>query len=835
MKKPEQTPTARPHSARTIQQELVAKKVGRDADPPRSNTPSVFSLWRGAVPGALWSGNQPSPPFGEPSPSPCPASNWPRPALTYLRPGTIWLACAAGFVRLAMGAEPLLPPMNGARGDFAPRRAGAEVGATVRISVTNEGLYRLTQPELTGVGMKSGDLVGSQIRLYCRTQEVAIIVSSNGLWTTNDYLLFFGTGFDGYYTSTNVYWLGTGGSGARMATRPAPPFAGVQPVTSSTWIAHYDKDRSFRDNYRPDDESLDHWFAGASQNGVVTNFPLTTTCVVTSQPAGLTALLHGYTSADTVNPDHLTRVSVNGTLVGSFDFDGQTTCTGTCSFAGSRLVSNNVVSFTQILASGVSVDRVLIEGFSITYSRLLMAEGGSLIFTGQVGTNNYRVENFSGNSGFWPLDVTTAGAPVLLSGYVVTNVTGGYAVQFGDAPANAGRYAVCHSNGLRNVAKVERVPFRGLSSTNRQADYIVICPYAFRSQAYRLLRYRYGQGLNVAVAPLADIYNEFSYGIADASAIKQFLGFAFHHWKSPVPQYVLLAGNGTYDPKRNLVGTDPGNSYAAPDIIPVHMGPSNERWTALDGWYVQVNGVDNVPDIALGRITATNEAAFKNVIDKIIAFEAVPPEDLIRSQILLVADKKDGSLDFKAACTNIHQTYLTGYGVISEYYDVYGSVPVTRQHVIDDLNSGVFMTSYFGHGAMDQWAGHPLETPSYILSANDVCALTNTDFPIMSMLTCFGGLFQSPTDVKSMVEAFLERPSHGASACIAATAESDEPHNEAFAAGFSRYLFTDKTFPPRIGDAFLAGCAKLWELDPSTQELLFLEVFGDPAMIVNPP
>jgi hypothetical protein len=39
---------------------------------------------------------------------------------------------------------------------------------------------------------------------------------------------------------------------------------------------------------------------------------------------------------------------------------------------------------------------------------------------------------------------------------------------------------------------------------------------------------------------------------------------------------------------------------------------------------------------------------------------------------------------------------------------------------------------------------------------------------------------------------------------------------------------------PRLGEAFLAGCANLWAHNPNTQELLFMQIFGDPALRINP-
>lgn len=733
-----------------------------------------------------------------------------------------------GLVLTAHASPPLLPPMNGAPADFAPRRAGAEVNATLRMAVTNEGLYTISQPMLIAAGLRSNDLIGAQIRLYCTTQEVGICVTSDGLWTSSDALFFFGQAFGNDYTDSNIYWLGVGGVGKRMPSRHVMPVPAVPDTVTCPWQSRYHHDTVWMDLYRTEDESFNHWFAKVLLNTVTKTMVLATDQVAPSSPASITATVYGFSSDSAVATDHCTRVWVNDIQVADLFYDGQNSLTGTSVFAGTVLAEANSVSFRQMLQSGVSVDQAFLQEFSIAYTRRLTATNGSLIFQGQAGTNNYKVGGFLSNTNMTVVDVSDPASPTLLDGYQVTNVTGSYAVRFGETRSDTGRYAICQSSAFKTVSEMRRVFFRNLASTNRQADYLVICPTAFRAPVYRLLKQRYRQGLKVAVVPLPDIYNEFSYGIADAAAIKQFIGYAFHHWQGPPPRYVLLAGNGSYDPKGNLIGSLLSDSYAAPNIIPVHMGPSRSKWTALDGWYAQVNGPDKVIDVALGRIPVESEAVLSNVVNKIIALETAAPDDWRRDQALLVADVKDGSTDFKAACETIRTSYLVpaGFGCTTNY-DGELTPSQVRQATSGTINDGVLIVCYLGHGALDQWSS------DNVFNIADVNALGNSFFPLVCMLTCENGNFQNPTDYKSMVEGFLEQPNRGASACMASTAPVLEPSSEFFAHGVFQKLVTERT--RRIGDAALSGYAELFKYNPITQELLYLEVFGDPAMILNSP
>ena len=721
---------------------------------------------------------------------------------------------------VAMSASAgLLPPMNGSPGDFAQRRAGAEVDASYRIGVTNEGLYRINCSTLQSAGLSN--LVGSEVRIYCQTQEVAVYVSTPGAMSAGDFVLFYGQGYDGYYTTTNVYWLGTGGSGARMTERSVAPIGGATEVTSRFNIAVYKDDQLYRAFYRPTDTSLDHWFAALLTNTGESAFSIFTDNRVSGVSAIITVYLNGLTSAGTLDPDHQTQVAINGSVVGTIAYDGDTAWTGSVTFASSFLSNGwSTVAFRQMIT--VTNDRAYLKKFSIAYTRLLKPVGGALGFYARIGTNNYTVTGFATNTGFWAVDATDPTVPVLLTNYSVSAAAGRYAVRFGDITDTTNRYFLCAASNVTTVSSVGHADFRDLASTNRHADWIVICPYEFRRSAYRLLKYRFTNGLSVAVAPVTDIYNEFSYGIKDADAIKQFLGYAFHHWQGTPPKFVLLAGEGSYDPKNNL------HLAGAVDLVPVHLGPTAYDWASLDGWFATVNGLDNLGDIALGRVAASSDTQFGYLVSKTIQHEGIPSSASWRKEAHLVADDQDvGDPDFSGASDTNAYAYLfaNGFTCTKGYLD-YGSPASVRSGITNRINAGVYAVSYFGHGSYDLWAVED------IFNTNDVMLLTNSVFPLFTMLTCRSGAFDDPT-VECLAEALVERNGHGAVAAVAASALSIEAAAEVFANGFYEAL-VKPTQTRTVGGMMNAGLLKLWTVSPLSDELLFYEIFGDPALMMKP-
>jgi hypothetical protein len=79
-----------------------------------------------------------------------------------------------------------------------------------------------------------------------------------------------------------------------------------------------------------------------------------------------------------------------------------------------------------------------------------------------------------------------------------------------------------------------------------------------------LITLRSNQGLDVMTVYVQDIFDEFNYGIYSTEAIKDFLSYAYQNWSGD-REYVLLAGEGSYD-HRDILGLNgPGGN-----LVPVY-------------------------------------------------------------------------------------------------------------------------------------------------------------------------------------------------------------------------------------------------------------------------
>jgi len=714
----------------------------------------------------------------------------------------------------------LLPPVeNGTADEFAQRRAGAAVNASLKISVTQKGLYKISYNQLVAAGLTG--INGQSIRLFNRNEEISRYVSSQGTWSQNDYIIFYGKPHEGYYTQTNVYWLGVGGSGLDMQQQNASPITAAPTSYTYLFSETYDKKDLYRPYYRPWDESINHWFAAYLSNTKDTDTPIPADpLLVPAGTASLSVFLHGLTTDYSANPDHQTRIWINGTQVGNITYDGQSAKNATLSFNANLLqTGGQQIRFRQIPLPGVSsgTDRAYLEQYVLTYPRQLNATADSLYFAGQTGPNNYSIEGLSANDQVWLVEISQPSHPALLTG--LQYAAGEDRLSFGLNRAQQPSFMISSSAKLMTVPALESVHFRNLSDTNRQADYIVICPYAFRNSTYEYLRRRYLQGLRVLVAPISDIYNEFSYGIKDAAAIQQFLGYAYHHWQKPTPAYTVMIGRGTYDPMHHLP------DHTATDWIPVHLGPGPFEWTAQDNWFGTVNGADKLTDISIGRIPADSQDAVSLLLRKMIAFEEAIPSSNWQKKALLVADKTDGTLNFSAASDSCARTPLqqAGFSTTQAYLDYY-TVNQVRSAIAAALNQGAMTISYFGHGAIDFWSDEE------ILTAQDVRSMVNQVYPVFVALTCANGDFDDPT--RTCLSQLLLEQDGGGIACVAAASLPVQLTSDIFAAGYFQAL-ASSTGTVRIGDIMQAGLDKLQDESPGSSELLFYNLLGDPALRIK--
>jgi hypothetical protein len=301
---------------------------------------------------------------------------------------------------------------------------------------------------------------------------------------------------------------------------------------------------------------------------------------------------------------------------------------------------------------------------------------------------------------------------------------------------------------------------------------------------------RQAQGLwGVKVVDVEDIFDEFSYGIETPEAILDFLAYTYTSWTPPAPQYVLLVGDSTRNPKNNpdpIRGLDTVTTYIPTYLtFTEHMGE-----TATDEWFVRVSGDDAISDLYLGRLPAKNAVEATAMVNKIIAYEdSLNTKSWEKNVLLLADDQRDGpeyeyeanfeimNDDVAALIPAAMNDPVTGY--LNDYFDA----DDLSAEIIAQINSGTLMVNYSGHSSIQILANHKVNYENIFNNA-DVDGLTNSGmYPLFVSMGCLSGHFVYPEDwnFPSLAEALLRAEDKGAKQTLMANGGSlYEEVNETF-------------------------------------------------------
>jgi hypothetical protein len=546
---------------------------------------------------------------------------------------------------LAAGMPEDFEPSGGVSGLGGRRLSGwsaPSADGAYRVLVADEGIYRLTSGWFAARGIDPSRINLGKVRLFNEGQEVAIAIrdgDGDNRLDAGDAIEFYGKAPSSSYSKYaryNVYWLTTsGGSGSpkRMAELDGTPAVGTIPATHSATV-HSEENRWYWLG-APGDDSLERWFfypfvdgSGIEGGGGEASFTLSLPGV--SGSGTLVVRLGGV-----YDTEHEVALTVNGTPVGSITWSG-------ISFHEEAiegvLFAEGVNTVTLQCLSGT--DSIAVDWFEATYPRAFEAEGDALTFTAD-GGSRFQVSGFSA-SDLELFDVTAPGAPRRITDFQVTG-SGPYTVEFEPAETGDRTYLVLDSSALKTPAGITRDTPSTLASSSNGADYILITHRMLgwdeggspQPWLKRLVSLRQKQGLRVKAVDIQDVFDEFGYGIESPQAVKDFLAYAYAHWRRPAPRYVLLVGDSTYDPKGNwgwYLGDTTGTYLPTYLAFTPHMGE-----TTTDEWFVRVSGDDLVPDLHIGRLPAATAAEAEVMVGKIVSYETAPNTRSWEKSVVLVS------------------------------------------------------------------------------------------------------------------------------------------------------------------------------------------------------
>jgi hypothetical protein len=405
-----------------------------------------------------------------------------------------------------------------------------------------------------------------------------------------------------------------------------------------------------------------------------------------------------------------------------------------------------------------------------------------------------------------------------------------------------------------------RVQNQDLHATTLPADLVIICPNEFRAQAARLAERRSNEGMNVVLVPPQAVYNEFSSGARDATAIKRYMRMLYDKAgmdPSLMPRHLLLFGDGSFN-NLSLAATNQNfiPSYqTAESIDPRKSYASDDYFGLLDATEGEYTG-DGV-DIGIGRLPISDATQAQQVVDKLLNYDilrllattgnncsSTTDAGLAdwRTHVMFASDDQEGD-GFEGTIhmeqsDQLAQTIETNYpdlNVDKVYLDAYQQVstpggeryPQANLELKENVDGGVLLVNYTGHGGEVGWAHERF------LDNGTINSWENSErLPLFMTATCEFTRWDDPGRT-SAGELVLLNPSGGGIGLMTTSRLAFSGQNFNLARRFYDHVFRtsdDLGRPWQLGDIFRETKKSIASADPNSANHRNFVLMGDPSL-----
>jgi hypothetical protein len=382
-------------------------------------------------------------------------------------------------------------------------------------------------------------------------------------------------------------------------------------------------------------------------------------------------------------------------------------------------------------------------------------------------------------------------------------------------------------------------------------DYIIISHPAFISEARRLAGWHHDtHGYDTLVVSTEQIYNEFSSGAPDLTALRNFLRMYYDRAAgaaSLIPDNVLLMGDASYDYKNITYNAADNTNYVPTyesyeSTYQTKTYPTDDYIVCLDADEGANLGSDiNKLDMGIGRFPVKTVQEAADVVNKTIHYKSSETFGNWRNVICFVADDEDNNIHINDAdyVAGYIDTAYVQYNLNKIYMDAYQQVPGAGGERYPDVNialnnqifTGALIINWAGHGNEQNWA------QERILSVDDINGWTNIDkLPFFITATCSFSKFDNP-ERTSAGELILLKPQGGGIGLVSTVRIVYSNANKNLNINFNKKAFAPVDGQmPTLGYAFIEGKNALVtseEFSTINKRKFFL--FADPGIKLNYP
>jgi len=671
------------------------------------------------------------------------------------------------------------------------------IGKWIKVKVSETGVYKITYAELLSYGLTNISNVsvwgnGGSMLPYLNSdtapddlEQIPIYVEKggDGIFNQNDYILFFAEGpltweyeeVNGFYkhkihpyTADTHYFLTTDYTSAARI----PDIASTSsPSTYQT--SYYDELVAFEKNDTNLIKSGRDWYGESFDIYTTQTFDTKLNNPEPGSSVKIRARLSARTSTSSsysllVNDLGIGSISLPGVNIG--DEESDFISVGQKDFTTPAPSGDLILSLTYNKPS--SAANGWLDYLCVNSRQLLTYHGNQLIFRDSKSIETDRVtqfdvQNVSSNVYIW--DVSNINFPKR----IVYDLSSGTAT-FNLATDTLRHFVAFEADNALSVSLVGEVPNQNLHGLS-QTDMVIVTHPSLWDQASELADiHRTNDGLTVHLVSTDQVYNEFSSGNRDVSAIRNFMRMFYKRSSgtSDIPRYLLLFGDGSYD---NI-----SDKKSNTNLIPTYQSSESINKSSsfvTDDFFGLLDDDEGeaigLLDIGIGRFPVTTTEQAKVIINKIKQYNSQSSVGDWNNQLCFVGDDEDGNLHMTDANTLADYTKENHpiYNIQKIFFDAYlqESTPTGNRYpdvttaINNRVNSGALIVNYTGHGN-EQWLAH-----EKVLMLDDVRTWKNFQkLPLFVTATCEFSRFDD-YNLISTGESILLTPNGGGIGLLSTT------------------------------------------------------------------
>ena len=729
-------------------------------------------------------------------------------------------------------------------------------GKWFKVGIAETGMQKLTYSDLSSLGMEVDRLNPRNIRIYHNgggtlselnadpriddLMEIPVLVygESDGKFDRDDYILFYAQGpvtwkyafntqsfvhqQNAYDDYSYAFITADLGPGRRIETETAPGGAG-EDVDEFLDYQLYEKD-----NYNIINGGRTYYSDIIEGNGSLSlnfdfkNAKTNRDCKIRLNLAG-----RNFSPASfrlLVNGDQTQVFNITPTAPGS---DHAFAYESSGAVAATMTGDNLKVTLTHVGVSGTT-SIGYVDYVSVNAWRALKFTAQQMLFRNPEAVDSgkvYRYKITGASSALQVWNITDSVCPRKVNGQLSGSV---YSFKVSGNARN--EFVAFDGSGFYVPELLGEVANQDLHG-DRNYDYLMVVYPDFIEQAERLksIHAVYDPDLEIKIVTPEQIYNEFSCGAQDVTAIRDYCRMLFRDDR-PL-RYLLLFGDASFDYK---------NRRGIVNFVPTYEKPiasSIQASIVTDDYFCFMDDDEgslsrSKPDIGAGRFPVSTLEQATQMVDKVENYLALNESSMQpwRNVITFMCDDAQSNQFFdhsEAFARQIKETGGRNMLVDKIYLDAYNQentpngqlAPEVNMALNNRMEKGTLVLNYVGHGGEVQLA------EERILKRSDVNSWRNgPKYPLMITGTCEFSRYDDHDRTSLGEYAFLSQ--YGGMVAMFTTSRVTQAEaNKRFITEVYNHLFEIENGQRlRLGDVF-----RMAKSYGNENERIYV-FFGDPAL-----